>query len=127
MKSKPNVTLSVEDKNAIVEVLKPEVVLEIRYYNIKDRIYDHPDLWIDGDGRQCIRYFLSHKSREVESKKVLENLQYFTVDLKHHAGIEAKLDVSTSPDEFSFLNINNVDYYFQAINGGYDGWGKAMS
>ena len=47
MKSKKYVTLSVKNNGALVEVFKPEVVLEIRYYNVKDKIDDHSDLWID--------------------------------------------------------------------------------
>jgi len=121
---KPNATLSFEGQDALVEVFKSEVVLEVRYYNVKDKIIDHTDLWIDDEDRQCIRYFVSYKSREEISKEVLQNLQSFAVDLKQHSGIEAILVESPSSDGLHVLNIGNkVDYYFRADNGGYDGWG----
>lgn len=123
---KLNATLSIEGKDALVEIFKPEVVLEVRYYNVKDKIDDHSDLWIDEQDRQCIRYFVSYKSREEISKEVLQNLQSFTDDLKQYSGIEAILVESPSSDGLHVLNIDKVDYYFQADNGGYDGWGKAI-
>jgi len=127
MKPQKNVTLTIEGKDALVEVFEPEAILEIRYYNVKDKIDDHTDLWIDDNGRQCIRYFVSYKSREEVSKEVLQNLQSFADDLKHHSGLEAKLEPTTFPDGLHVLNIDNrVDYYFQADHGGYDGWGKAI-
>lgn len=127
MKSKSNATLSVKGNDALVKIYKPEIALELRYYNLKGNTFNESELWTDESGQQCIRYTISSKSREEESKKVLQNLQYFAADLKHHSGIEAKLDESPSSDGLHVLKINNVDYYFQSNNGGYDGWGKAIS
>lgn len=126
MKTSKNVFLSVKCNDALIKIYKAEIALELRYYNLKGNAFNESELWTDEGGQQCIRYTISSKSREEESKRVLENLQSFADDLTQHSGIEAKLEESPSPDGSHVLKINKVDYYFQADNGSYDGWGKTV-
>ena len=55
--SKPNVTVTVEGGVAQVDVFTPDVVVEVRDYDVDG--VDEDLLWTDENGDRCVRYFAS--------------------------------------------------------------------
>ena len=123
--AKPNVRITLEGGIIDVGVLAPGVQVEVRDYDIQG-IDNTKQLWTDGEGKRCLRYFVPGESGSDEADRVIADLERFADDLQTHAGVSTTLTPDSSPDGLHVLAINNTDFYFEAGSGRYDGWGKAV-
>lgn len=54
------------------------------------------------------------------------DIERFANDLRHLAGLDVELRISSEPDGLHTVRFNGVDFFFRADGSGYDGWGKAL-
>lgn len=60
----PDVHVTVEGGVADVQVNKPNIIVEVRDYDVDGVDDDHELLWTDENGDRCVRYLVTH---DVES------------------------------------------------------------
>jgi hypothetical protein len=56
----PDVHVTVEGGVADVQVSKPNVIVEVRDYDVDGVEDDHELLWTDENGDCCVRYLVTH-------------------------------------------------------------------
>ena len=56
----PDVHVTVEGGVADVQVNKPNVIVEVRDYDVDGVADDHELLWTDENGDRCMRYIVTH-------------------------------------------------------------------
>jgi len=56
----PDVLVTVEGGVADVQVNKPNIIVEVRDYDVDGVDNDHELLWTDENGDRCVRYLVAH-------------------------------------------------------------------
>ena len=120
------VRVTVDKQETLIDVFTRGTLVEVRDYNAPMSNGKAGDSWTDEDGRVCKRYFVGYNGKLDIGKAIADDLQRFAEDLNTHAGIEAVFEPTEDADSLHVLKINEVDYYFFADGGGYDGWGKCV-
>ncbi len=121
---KPIVRITLESGN--VNVLTPNVRVEVRDYDIIEGIGKHKQLWAGEQGGACLRYFAFSKGSQDALDSVVDNLERFRDNLGFYAGILATVTPDSSPDGLQVMTINNIDFYFEVGSGKHDGWRRTI-
>lgn len=127
MITNPNVLVSIDGGVASVNVNRNNLVAEVRDYDVGRTAENHPHLWTDENGRCCARQYVTGDEDESIAARSGNDLGRFVADLKDIADVKAKVNFSPHQDGLHVLQVDDVDFYFNANGTGYDGWGRAMS
>ncbi len=122
-----DVVVTLEAGMATVQVKRKGLVAELRNYDFEQSGETNLDLWTDPDGRTCARRYVTDPRTGPLIHRIGKELERFAEDLKEHAGLATKLDLSEDDDGLHAIQIKGVDFYFNANGTGYDGWGRAMN
>lgn len=121
---RPNARVTIDQSRTEVDVLTRGTLVEVRDYDATGSNGSSRHPCTDESGRPCVRYFVSHAGRQDTEKAIASDLERFAEDLAQHAGVQTSFEPTEDADGLHVLTINNVEYFFNADGGGYDGWGR---
>ncbi len=127
MITEPDVLVTVDGGVASVNVNRAYLVAEVRDYDVGRTTEDHPNLWTDENGRRCTREYVTGDENESIASRLGKDLERFAAGLREIANVKATVDLSPHPGGQHVLQVEGVDYYFNANGTGYDGWGRAVN
>ena len=56
-----------------------------------------------------------------------DDLRRFAEDLRVQLEVSTQVDIDAKPEGLHVLQINGVDFFFNADGSGYDGWGRSCA
>ncbi len=127
MITNPDVLVTVDSGVASVNVNRAYLVAEVRDYDVGRTTEDHPHLWTDENGRRCTREYFTGDSDESIAARTGKDLKRFASDLEERVEVKARVSLCSRDDGMHVLQIDDVDFYFNANGTGYDGWGRTVN
>jgi len=118
---RPDVQVSVKEGKAHVQVLDPDVVVEVRDYDIESVLNKTRRLLADANGwLYTCEYKVASNAVQV-ADAVAWDLERLAEDLRSQAGLKTGLERNPTTDGFHALIVNDKCFYFRADGGGYEG------